>query len=62
MYRVFKLKNLCMVTASKEQEAPVQKVQKCRALTKWPQNTYRHELGTGADKLSEAEQEVLLSW
>lgn len=24
--------------------------------------TYRHELGTGADKLSEAEQEVLFSW
>lgn len=23
--------------------------------------TYRHELGTGADKLSEAEQEVLFS-
>lgn len=24
--------------------------------------TYRHELGAGADELSEAEQEVLFSW
>lgn len=24
--------------------------------------TYRHELSAGADKLSEAEQEVLFSW
>lgn len=25
-------------------------------------HSYRHELSTGADKLSEAEQEVLFSW
>lgn len=38
----------------------VRRRRRLRILTR-AEHTYRHELGAGADKLSEAEQEVLFS-
>lgn len=47
-------KGLVKMTEFMETQQPIQAIKRTA--------TYRHELGAGADKLSEAEQEVLFSW